>query len=80
VTKLFSSVRSGMLVAGCLIASAAIAQENTAPDVKGVWIDHTGRGAVEIIDCGGRLCGSVVWLRDTKNVKACGVQIIGNVP
>lgn len=44
----------------------------------GVWIDHTGRGAVEITDCGGKLCGRVVWLKDAKNASACGRQIIGN--
>ena len=26
----------------------------------GVWIDHTGRGAVEITDCSGKLCGKLV--------------------
>ena len=45
-----------------------------------MWIDHTGRGAVEITSCNGRLCGEVVWLMDPKNSKACGIQILGNVP
>src|SRR4029077_14920970 len=29
----------------------------------GVWIDHTGRGAVEIFECAGGLCGRIVWLK-----------------
>ena len=46
----------------------------------GVWIDHTGRGAVEITDCNGKLCGKLVWFKDTKNVKeGCNFQIIGDV-
>src|ERR1700733_3884766 len=46
----------------------------------GVWIDHTGRGAVEITDCGGRLCGKLVWFKDTKNNKeGCNFQVIGDV-
>ena len=46
----------------------------------GVWIDHTGRGAVEITDCSGKLCGKLVWFKDEKNVKeGCNFQIIGNV-
>lgn len=46
----------------------------------GVWIDHTGRGAVEITDCGGKLCGKLVWFKDTKNnSEGCNFQIIGNV-
>jgi len=46
----------------------------------GVWIDHTGRGAVEITDCNGKLCGRLVWFKDPKHVKdGCNFQIIGNV-
>lgn len=55
-------------------SAAALAQEPT-----GVWIDHTGRGAVEIAECsGGGLCGHVVWVKDAKNKSACRTQIIGN--
>ena len=42
----------------------------TAPgphsDLVGVWLDHTGRGAVEVSVCGEkqRLCGRIVWLQD----------------
>lgn len=51
-----------------------------APSAVGVWIDHTGRGAVEIMDCGGRLCGKLVWFQDPKNNKdGCNFQIIGDV-
>ena len=73
-------IRMGLLttaVAAAILASAASANES--PDPRGVWIDHTGRGAVEIVDCGGELCGRVVWLKDAKNVEACGVQILGDV-
>ena len=44
----------------------------------GVWIDHTGRGAVEIFECAGGLCGRIVWLKDAGNKSVCGTQIIGN--
>lgn len=44
----------------------------------GVWVDDTGRGAVEIKSCGGdNLCGHVVWVRDAKDANGCGRQIIG---
>ncbi len=35
-------------------------------DLIGVWLDHTGRGAVEVSVCGenNRLCGRIVWLQD----------------
>lgn len=32
--------------------------------VTGVWIDHTGRGAVEIAPCGAKLCGVIAWVQD----------------
>jgi uncharacterized protein (DUF2147 family) len=44
----------------------------------GVWIDHTGRGAVEITECAGALCGRIVWLKDTGHKSVCGTQVIGN--
>lgn len=30
----------------------------------GVWFDDTGRGAVEVLPCGDRLCGRIVWLQE----------------
>ena len=50
-----------------------------ASSPTGVWLDHTGRGAVEITDCGGKLCGHIVWLKDAANISTCGRQVIGNV-
>ncbi len=44
-----------------------------------MWIDHTGRGAVEITNCGDALCGKVVWVADQANAKGCGLQILGDV-
>jgi uncharacterized protein (DUF2147 family) len=44
----------------------------------GVWIDHTGRGAVEIKECAGGLCGRIVWLKDAANSSVCGTQVIGS--
>jgi uncharacterized protein (DUF2147 family) len=37
--------------------------------IAGVWIDHTGRGAVEITPCGKSLCGRIVWTKDTVDSK-----------
>jgi uncharacterized protein (DUF2147 family) len=59
------------------MASAAAARADNS--ATGVWIDHTGRGAVEITDCNGKLCGHVAWVDDAKNADQCGKQIIGNV-
>lgn len=57
---------------------AGAASASTSP--QGVWIDHTGRGGVEIKECGdGKLCGHVVWIKDENDARGCGLQILGNV-
>ena len=58
------------------LGSANLAYANEQP--TGIWLDHTGRGAVKISDCNGNLCGRIVWVKDVKNGSACGTQIIGN--
>ena len=56
-------------------ASPAFAAEPT-----GIWYDHTGRGAVEIVKCGGNnLCGRLVWLKHANHKEGCGLQIFGDV-
>ncbi len=68
-TILRSTAAAALL--GCLPALASDAEP------LGVWLNDTGRGAVEIKPCGSALCGRVVWLRDEKDSKGCGKQIIG---
>jgi len=79
----------GAMAAFTLLAmvSGALAQapaQAPATDVTGVWIDHTGQGAVEITPCGDRICGRVVWLKNpnhkSKSGKLiCGTQILGDL-
>ena len=65
-------------MAGALACSASA---HAAPDATGVWLDHNGRGAVEIGPCadGNGLCGYVVHIKDPANASRCGLQILGNV-
>lgn len=65
--------------AATIAAMAAFASPASASQPTGVWIDHTGRGGVEITQCGANLCGKLVWLKDSQNKSACGTQILGNV-
>lgn len=67
-------VRSAAGVAA-LFSASALAQ--AASDPTGVWLNDTGRGAIEIKQCGKALCGHVVWLKDGADAKGCGKQIIG---
>jgi uncharacterized protein (DUF2147 family) len=80
-------------VAGCAALAVAasagdVAAQRPAVDVAGVWIDHTGQGAVEIGPCGNpggnRVCGRVVWLKDPEHKsktgkRICGAQILGDL-
>jgi uncharacterized protein (DUF2147 family) len=59
--------RSGMIAIAALttlLASGAQAAGRPPSDLVGIWLDHTGRGAVELAPCGNRLCGRIVWLQD----------------
>jgi uncharacterized protein (DUF2147 family) len=48
--------------------SAPAAPAPAAPPIPegpvGVWLDHTGRGAVEIVPCAMELCGRIVWMKE----------------
>lgn len=71
------ALQAALTAAAAALLSASAAHADTTP--LGTWIDHTGRGAVEIKDCDGKLCGYVAWVKDPKDAKGCGEQIIGNV-
>ena len=68
-----------MLPMAAFAAVALGAGQALAAEPTGLWYDHTGRGAVEIVKCGNLLCGKVVWVKEGTNPKACGIQILGNV-
>ena len=85
VTEFFrSSVAVGGAALICVaVATTALAQ-TPAAGVAGVWIDHTGQGAVEITPCGNRVCGRVVWLKNPDHKsrsgrRICGTQILGDL-
>ena len=64
------------LLAAFLSGSATSAD---LTDPRGVWIDATGQGAIEIADCGGKLCGRVVWLKSAAHADRCRLQVIDGV-
>jgi uncharacterized protein (DUF2147 family) len=64
------------LVAALVVGTPAFAAASADP--TGVWINDTGRGAVEIKPCGAGLCGHVVWVKDQSDSGGCGRQIIGD--
>lgn len=66
------SASIGLLLGGCGLAFAA-----RAAGPEGVWNRDDGLGGVRIAPCGGnRLCGHVVWLRDTKGPAFIGQKVL----
>ncbi|MCB1504630.1 MAG: DUF2147 domain-containing protein [Hyphomicrobiaceae bacterium] len=57
----------------------AVSSASAGGDPTGVWLDDTGRGAVEISPCGGALCGKVVWVKSAADKDGCGKAILGGV-
>lgn len=45
----------------------------------GIWLDESGRGAIEIAQCGNNLCGKVVWVKAAEDRNGCGKKILGDV-
>ena len=33
-------------------------------DISGVWLDDSGKGAIEVKACGSSMCGYIVWLKN----------------
>jgi len=69
----FLPVRNGwarLSIAGLILGLSAATAAANPPLELGVWINHSGKGAVEIRPCGTegasakRLCGFIVWLKE----------------
>jgi uncharacterized protein (DUF2147 family) len=65
----------GIFALAPLVAGSAFAGSGPV----GIWLNDTGRGAVEIKECGKSLCGNVVWVKSAGDAKGCGKQVIGDV-
>lgn len=65
-------IRMGLAGAALVLLTATSASKITsaqqpaaaATGPEGVWIDHTGRGAIEIAPCAQNLCGRIIWMKD----------------
>lgn len=80
----WSSKLAFVALAALVTLTGSAGAQAPVSDVTGVWIDHTGQGAVEITPCGERICGRVVWLKDPKHKSKsgkliCGTQILGDL-
>ncbi len=47
-------------LAACLAAAPAIASQA----LTGLWLDQSGRAAIDIERCGTSVCGTILWLKE----------------
>jgi uncharacterized protein (DUF2147 family) len=55
-----TSMRMAVIVSAVWLASTPA----HAVDLVGNWLTENGRSRVRIADCGGALCGTIVWLKE----------------
>ncbi|MGD9668711.1 MAG: DUF2147 domain-containing protein [Hyphomicrobiaceae bacterium] len=74
-----ASLPGSAAAAAILMSTFTAIPASAAGSPLGVWLDDTGRGAVEITECSGALCGKVVWVKSKSDAKGCGANILGGV-
>ena len=62
------------LLAAAALLTLATSHGALAADPNGVWLTQTGTSRIRVADCGGALCGTIIWLKepndaDTKKPK-----------
>jgi uncharacterized protein (DUF2147 family) len=65
VTAILSRLSLGIL--GCALISAwttAARAADAAASPIGTWLTESGGADVQIADCGSKLCGSIVWIKE----------------
>lgn len=58
------SIRSITPIFAALVGLAVLTSGAQAAPATGTWLSENGGTKVRITDCGGKLCGKVVWLKD----------------
>jgi len=64
------SIRAGLIIALAVVAqhipiSSSFARQNPT----GIWFNDTGKGAIEIYQCGRSYCGKIIWLKQPISAK-----------
>lgn len=65
-----------VLSAALLLPSAAFAQ---ADPILGTWTRDTGASKINFAACGGAICGTISWLKDTSGKAKVGQRVFTNV-
>ena len=60
----FASMRTIVRLIACVVALLALTPVVHAESPVGVWLTKDADAHVRIAECGGGLCGTIVWLKD----------------
>ena len=52
------------LVAAVALLALTSAETALAADPVGVWLTQGGNSRIRVADCGGALCGTIIWLKE----------------
>jgi uncharacterized protein (DUF2147 family) len=53
----------GLVIAALVMLGVAAADAQTGGEASGIWLTQAGDAKVRVSNCGGGICGIVVWLR-----------------
>src|SRR5258708_1089229 len=56
--------RFAMLALVALAFAALTLRPALAADPNGTWLTEAGTSRIKIADCGGTLCGNIVWMKE----------------
>ncbi len=57
-------MRIGRYLALAAVLALAGSEDALAADPMGMWLTQTGTSRIRVADCGGALCGTIVWLKE----------------
>ena len=57
-------MRIGHTLAAAALLAFTCAEGALAADPAGTWLTQTGGSRIRVADCGGALCGTIVWLKE----------------
>jgi uncharacterized protein (DUF2147 family) len=57
-------MRIGHTLAAAALLAFTCAQGALAADPAGTWLTQTGGSRIRVADCGGALCGTIIWLKE----------------
>ena len=57
-------MRIGHTLAAAALFAFTCAQGALAAEPTGTWLTQTGGSHIRVADCGGALCGTIIWLKE----------------